>query len=223
MTGLPTNRSARYRALRHEAFRRVVAENNLHGVVLAHHADDQAETVLHRLIRGSGPAGLAAMRETSHVSGLIILRPLLHLRANQLRRFLAERGQPWREDASNASDHYFRNRLRRLLRRHPHLTGELLAMTDSCASVRDWSQSSAPRLDAEFPTLHLQRLPALLARESARRWLLSQGVPPAALARAPDAIDRLIALAADAATPSRLQFPGGVMVRRRKGIIAAEL
>jgi tRNA(Ile)-lysidine synthetase-like protein len=222
MSGLPANPSARYRALRHEVFRRVIADNDLQGVVLAHHADDQAETVLHRLIRGSGPAGLAAMRETSHVSGLTILRPLLALRRDDLRRFLTELGQPWREDVSNASDHYFRNRLRRLLQRHRHMTDDLLALAEACAGVRDWSHANAPRLAWEFPVVQLQRLPALLARESARLWLLSQDVPPGALARAPDAVDRLIALATDAATASRLQLPGGVMVRRRKGIIGVQ-
>jgi tRNA(Ile)-lysidine synthetase-like protein len=222
MSDLPANPSARYRALRHEVFRRVINGNDLQGVALAHHADDQAETVLHRLIRGSGLAGLAAMFQTSHVAGLTILRPLLALRREGLRRFLIEQGQTWREDASNASDHYFRNRLRRLLRRHRQLTDDLLALADACASVRDWSHSIAPRLPAEFPIVQLQRLPALLARECARLWLLSQGVPPGALARAPDAIERLIALATDAATASRMQFPGGVMIRRRKGVIAVE-
>jgi len=222
MTGLPVNPSARYRALRHELFRRVIAEHNLQGVMLAHHADDQAETVLHRLIRGSGPGGLAAMREMSHVAGLTILRPLLKLGGADLQRFLNEQRQPWREDASNALDHYFRNRLRRLLERQPHLTGDLLALAESCAAVRDWCHSNAPPLSAEFPILQLQRLPGLLAVESARRWLLEQGVPPGPLARAPDAAERLIALAADAATASRVQFPGGVMVRRRNGVIGVE-
>ena len=222
MTGLPGNLSARYRALRHELFRRVIAEHGLRGVVLAHHADDQAETVLHRLIRGSGPAGLAAMREVSTVAGLSIRRPLLKLRRSDLRRFLSDQGQPWREDASNASDKYFRNRLRRLLEHHPHLTGELLALAESCGAVRDWSHLTAPPLAAEFPVLQLQQLPRLLAGESARQWLLARGVPPGALSRSPDAVDRLIALASDAATASRVQFPGGVMIRRRKGVIIAE-
>src|SRR3954469_9744027 len=57
----PGNLSAMFRAMRIELFRRVCAEHGLHGVLLAHHRDDQAETILHRLLRGSGMRGLAGM------------------------------------------------------------------------------------------------------------------------------------------------------------------
>src|SRR5437016_831881 len=67
---LPANKSARFRAARRELFRRVVTEHNLAGVILAHHADDQAETVLQRLLRGSGPAGLGGMEPTSSARGM---------------------------------------------------------------------------------------------------------------------------------------------------------
>jgi tRNA(Ile)-lysidine synthase len=77
---VPANRSARYRAARLACFRRVITEEKLDGVVLAHHADDQAETVVQRLLRGSGPAGLTGMRADSVVSGVRIVRPLLRSR-----------------------------------------------------------------------------------------------------------------------------------------------
>src|SRR5213075_1980483 len=54
----PANKSALYRAVRFELFKKVVKENGLHGVLLAHQKDDQAETIFHRLLRRSGAAGL---------------------------------------------------------------------------------------------------------------------------------------------------------------------
>jgi tRNA(Ile)-lysidine synthase len=75
----------------------------LTAVVLAHHADDQAETVMQRLLRGSGVAGLRPMRPDSVIGGLRIVRPLLAVRRATLRTFLREHGVAWREDWSNAA------------------------------------------------------------------------------------------------------------------------
>src|SRR6185437_3878431 len=89
MSDLPGNTSSRYRAARIALFRKVVEEEDLAGVILAHHADDQAETVLHRLLRGSGPTGLAAMERATNIGGLRIVRPLLSVARETLRAFLA--------------------------------------------------------------------------------------------------------------------------------------
>ena len=81
-------------------------EHGLAGVILAHHADDQAETVLLRLLRGSGFAGLAGMSARSIVGGLTILRPLLGAPRESFREHLGGIGQTWREDQSNQSSQY---------------------------------------------------------------------------------------------------------------------
>src|ERR1051325_9473640 len=73
----PVNKSALYRAVRFLLFKKVVAEHGLHGVMLAHQADDQAETILHRLLRGSGAAGLMGIAMQSRQGLLNIWRPLL--------------------------------------------------------------------------------------------------------------------------------------------------
>lgn len=79
-----------------------------------HHADDVAEQVLMRVARGSGTAGLASPRpvQPSQQGRVWRLRPLLALRATVLREALTAAGGTWREDASNAQDQYFRNRVR---------------------------------------------------------------------------------------------------------------
>jgi tRNA(Ile)-lysidine synthase len=215
---LPANPSARYRTARLALFGEVVAARGLVGVLLAHHADDQAETVLHRLLRGSGYAGLAGMGRRSTVRGLVILRPLLGVGREALRAHLREGGQAWREDESNASEHYFRNRLRRVLEAFPQFTPRLLEMSEACRAARDWARGAAPVLPATFPLSELRDLPVVLAREAAGGWLASRGVPRGELS--PAVIDRLLAMATDAATPSRQHFPGQVLIRRRGGSIS---
>ncbi|MDR3578559.1 MAG: tRNA lysidine(34) synthetase TilS [Oryzomonas sp.] len=78
-------------------------------VALAHHADDQAETVLMRLLRGAGPGGLAGM---PYRNGRKFIRPLLGITRAELTTYLAERGLAWREDASNQDTAFLRNRIR---------------------------------------------------------------------------------------------------------------
>jgi tRNA(Ile)-lysidine synthase len=79
-------------------------------VVLAHHADDQAETVLFRLARGS--AGLRGMQPVYVAGGTTWLRPLLSCRRSELTAWLQSIGQPWRDDATNAVPDVARNALR---------------------------------------------------------------------------------------------------------------
>ncbi|MFI5377914.1 MAG: tRNA lysidine(34) synthetase TilS [Tepidisphaerales bacterium] len=216
--GLPANPSARYRALRHELFRRVVNTNKLAGVLLAHHADDQAETVLQRVLRGSSPAGLAGMNFLTELPGLRLYRPLLEARKSDLVAFLRQIGQPWREDASNACDDYQRNRIRQLLAQRPQLVAPLLDLAAAAHGLREWIRRRAPELSAKFPARALAELPRIVACESARRWLTRQGAPADDLT--PEVLNRLVDQAADAASPARQHFPGTLLVGRRAGQIS---
>jgi len=86
-------------------------------VVTAHHADDQAETVLFRLLRGSGVAGLRGMDVMSARDGVTIARPLMGLKKRDLVAFANARGTPFIDDPSNADPRFARTRLRALLAR----------------------------------------------------------------------------------------------------------
>lgn len=99
------------RRLRYEFFENAVARGAATRVATAHTADDQAETVLARVIRGTGLAGLSSIYP---VRGKII-RPLIAVRREKLRAFLAERNQEWREDATNRDTQRLRARVRHRL------------------------------------------------------------------------------------------------------------
>jgi len=220
MSLLPSNASARFRAVRFELFRRVVASNDLRGVILAHHADDQAETVLLRLARGSTWAGLCGMEGETLMGDLRILRPLLGASREDLRRCLASMGQAWREDASNQSNRYTRNRLRPFLAGHPELRAALLTLAEACQHLRRWTRQAAPKLPQTFAAAQLVDLPSLLTHESVRQWLIARGAAAGELSEV--VLDGLINMAADAASAPRRHFPGGLLVRRRAGYLIAE-
>jgi tRNA(Ile)-lysidine synthase len=213
------NRSARFRAARLALFRKAVAEHGLSGVLVAHHADDQAETILHRLLRGSGPAGLAGMRATHSVGGVLLCRPLLKVRRDTLRVFLREIGESWREDASNESAEYLRNRLRALFSREPSLIDVLLRLGRSCRDVRAWIHARTPEPSETIRAGQIVQLPDPLQRELARRWLARAGVPEDRID--PGAIARLIMMADDVASAPRQHFPGDVLVRRARGALSS--
>ena len=146
-------------------------------MILGHHADDQAETILQRLLRGSGPAGLVGMGPQTRVGGLMILRPLLGVRSQELREFLRAQGQVWREDASNASPAYQRNRVRALLGRNDSSATCLLQMGAAMNGLAAWARSCAPKLDETFATGELANQPDVLGAEAARCWLAERGAP----------------------------------------------
>ncbi len=116
------------RDLRYGFFRHLLGEDSatksnnsqtLDKLATGHTLDDQAETVLMRLIRGSGLRGLGGIHpripvenENEELSGEII-RPLLTIRRCDLERYLRDISQPWREDSTNADDHFTRNRIRK--------------------------------------------------------------------------------------------------------------
>lgn len=215
----PKNRSALFRAARLTLFRRVVSAHNLHGVILAHHADDQAETILLRLLRGSSYTGLGGMSPRTTIGGLLVLRPMLGVSRQALREHLREIGQTWREDESNVSSRYARNRVRLLLEKSPELTQSLIELGDACGALRRWA-NHLPDPPEQLPLRALQHLPSILARQQARKWLTSHGVPANELL--PAVLDRLIAMACDRATGGRQCFPGDVLVRRKRGMLLIE-
>jgi len=98
------------RNARYDAFRDDVRDGD--ALVTAHHADDQAETLLLQMLRGSGPKGLAAMADCTRFGKGYLLRPLLNFTRAELEQYAMQHTLHWIEDPSNAADRYDRNYLR---------------------------------------------------------------------------------------------------------------
>jgi tRNA(Ile)-lysidine synthase len=147
------------RRLRYEFFRSAMEGNRLTRVAVAHSADDQAETVLARLVRGTGPAGLAAIYP---VKGRVI-RPLLDIRREELRGYLQAIGQGWREDQSNRDMQRLRARLRHEIL--PTLERELQpSVVAHLCRLAEFSRED----EAFWMAVVRERLKPLLHREGAR-------------------------------------------------------
>jgi len=97
-------------------------------VATAHTADDQVETILHHILRGTGLRGLGGMRRVRRLGPAVLIRPLLEFRREQLREYLRELGQPFREDHSNTDLGLTRNRIRHELL--PHLAARFNPRVD---------------------------------------------------------------------------------------------
>ncbi|WP_136513043.1 tRNA lysidine(34) synthetase TilS [Geomonas edaphica] len=124
------------RQARYAFFREVARRHGATSIALAHHMDDQAETVLIRLLRGSGGAGLSAM---AAVGDNMLKRPLLKVTRAELERYLTEHGLNWRTDSTNADTAILRNSIRHelipLLKRYnPKVTERLAATAEILAS-----------------------------------------------------------------------------------------
>lgn len=96
------------RALRYAWFEKVRAESGYEWIATAHHSNDSLETLLLNLTRGTGPAGLTGI---APVNGKVI-RPLLFSNRAEVSRYAAENGIRWREDRTNVTDDYHRNKIR---------------------------------------------------------------------------------------------------------------
>jgi tRNA(Ile)-lysidine synthase len=167
------------RRVRRAALERLRVDHGCDHIATAHHADDQAETVLMRLLRGSGPDSLGGIRETGQ--GGVVLRPLLDVDRAEIETFACLQGLRWREDASNADTRYTRNRIRAEL--IPSLVRDfnprLLRAVGDLAEAQRRDTEWVDSLVAEEARLLFDRGTAGTLRISARGWTSR----PEALAR----------------------------------------
>jgi len=173
------------REARFAFFERVLRRIGARSLWLGHQQDDIAETMLMRLARGSGTAGLAAPRPLQRVDTQLRLRPLVTVKKEEVSARLREPRIPWREDRTNAGRTYLRNRIRRqVLPAWQEAAGrdvvagaalarERLEEDDSALEawleeLRPWGRGGALNLAV------LKNHPRALARRALHRWLLAQ-------------------------------------------------
>ena len=199
-------------------------------LVTAHHQEDQLETVLLALLRGSGVRGLAAMSPVSAWAGTRLLRPLLPVGRAQLLRFARASALQWSDDPSNLDERFDRNFLRRrvlplIVQRWPaapvtvarsaaHLA-EARALLDELART----QLAAARDGAALRASALAQLSAAQRRNALRYWLAERGLPPPDHRRLREIAGPLLRARADASP--QVSWRGGV-VRRHAGRLYAQ-
>ena len=218
------------RRSRHDFFTECARKHRCNTVLLAHHADDNAETILLNLLRGS--SGFKGMRYESKVEvgrrKLTLLRPLLGVRRSEIDQFLEATAIPYRDDASNADPFTPRNRLRAEIL---PLLGEVMARDVVPAIVRasESSLESEEALDELLQTLDLmdpqgrlflpkvRKLAEPLQRRALFVYLKDAGVPN--LSR--DVVERCLGLLSPD-TPAKVSLPGALHCCRRANRIFVE-
>ena len=193
---------AHAREARYEALAGWMAAEGVPALLTAHHLDDQAETLLMRLMRGAGVAGLAGIRARRPLGGAELLRPLLGWRRTELAAVAAASGLQFAADPSNRDEAFDRVRLRRLLAEAPWLDPAPLARSAAAlAEAEEALRATAERCfgDAvEEGDGHLLLRPGVLPAELRRRLLLAclRRFAPAARPRGEQLSELLAALEA---------------------------
>jgi tRNA(Ile)-lysidine synthase len=227
------------RAMRYEYFRRLLREGMVNRIATGHTLDDQAETVLLRVVRGAGTRGLAGIYPKLLVSGergrksgrrSAIVRPLLGVRRSQLESFLEELNQAWREDGSNRDLRHARNRVRHgiLPRLERHLNPaarEALTETAEIARAEEefwqketskllpdfWQRTADTGVGERFKLRELSALPLALQRRLVRAAAGSLG-----LRLEFRQVEEILALT-DHTTAGAVALPRGWIARPHKG------
>jgi tRNA(Ile)-lysidine synthase len=230
------------RQARYEFLRATAEKLGARLVAVGHTADDQVETVLHRILRGTGLAGLAGMPGVRPLSpSVTLVRPLLDVRRGDVRRYLEAIGQDYRTDASNADSRYTRNRLRndllpairayvnadadQALRRLALQAGEAqLLISDLAAglasrSVADYCAS--PPTIVRIDCRPLAGQPLLVVREVCKAAWHRAGWPLQAMGF--EEWQQLAAVVHADRNPAAINLPGNIQAHREGNLLVLEI
>jgi len=215
------------RRARYSFFASAARQTRCRTLVLAHHADDQAETVLFNLLRGGG-TNLGGMRPRTirEIDGirLEILRPWLGVWRSEIEAYATREKIRYREDPSNNSLDHTRNRIRnRVL---PYLSKEfgrdirksLWRAAEILAAQQEWLDQSVTHTKSLIWVADLRTLPVALQRHNIHAWLRRRGIPQISF----DLVEEIRALLPVGAKKSKVNLPIGAFARRRAGTLFIE-
>ncbi len=220
------------RRLRFEFLASVAGKVGAQAVATGHTRDDQAETVVMRLIRGSGLRGLAGIPPVRMQGAVRVIRPLIEISRAEIAEYLAQRGVSWRDDPTNQDLTILRNRIRMVTL--PALEGYNPNVRPTLARLADLLREEAEALDelaapriaevvaggpgaARIALEPFARLPVALQRralrEAVHRVLGTLG--PVAFVH----IEGARRMAVNGQTGAVLEWPGGIRVTRLSGVL----
>lgn len=226
------------RLVRREFFAEVARHTGAAWVALGQSADDQAETVLHRALRGTGVRGLAGMSPVSPLCPNVqLIRPLLDTGRQAIRDWLSARNLEWRDDPTNVDPRFTRNRLRHELlpqlqtQYNPDVAGALCRLARQCRDVAEFLTSEAiailraSLLERAADVVRLsvtpwQSRPRLLLREALVALWTEQGWPQQGMSY--DHWDRLAGLLLEDTATGRIDLPGGLVALRHGAVVRLE-
>lgn len=185
-----SNIESQARNLRYEALTQMCQAHNIQDLLLAHHLDDQAETVLIQLMRGAGLPGLSAMPQVKSKELIHLWRPFLNMRRKDLEIYAKEHQLTWIEDPSNQDESYRRNAIRKsilptlekfqegaienLSRSAKHL-GEAQELLNQLADI-DLGLMEAKEGLSKTNLIRLYKTSQARATNALRRWLSKNGL-----------------------------------------------
>lgn len=195
-------------------------------VATAHTADDQAETVLLKLTRGAGRRGLGGIPRETVMHGIRIVRPLLEINRNEIIQFLHDGNISWREDESNKSMSFLRNRIRHEIlpmletRLNPGLKRILLQTAEILRDEDQWldniTEIALKYCLLDKTSLDIEKLGQIhiaAVRRVLRSWLVSAGVTPELLDF--NTIRRVEKLLSGKTSSKKVEVTGGWLVKRQ--------
>jgi len=217
-------READARAARYRFFAQIARKLKTPHLVLAHHADDQVETFLLQLLRGSG-AGGQGMAATSERDGLILHRPWLGVWKKQIAAYARRKKLAWCDDATNRDTRHRRNLLRHDILPHlrkkigPHVESNLWRAAEIARAEGEWLDALCANsaTGAELAVKPLRAAPLAQQRRTLLRWLQARGVRDLSFADI-EAVRGLI----EHRIPAKVNLSAGKHARRRAGKIFIE-